>query len=171
MEKGNHLLTGATFLAAAGAIAYTQAPHELNQYLPEITDKAVFCISFLATTPLPDIDQKIRYLEHRTLTHCLLFLVPFIYLGTLYTPLLGMAFGVFHHLLIDNLSNQGVPWLWPLQKFIRYPDGKKVVNGHHLRLYRSKSPAETMWAIIISLFNIAVCAMFLLDHFKLIDVL
>ena len=168
MEKGNHFLTAATCLAAAGAIAYTNFPNELNEYLPTLVDKVAFCGTYLATTALPDIDQGIRLIKHRTFTHSFLFLIILFIPGLLRYSLLGPFFASFHHILMDSFSAQGVAWFWPFQGYLRYDNGKSIKRGYHIKLYHSRSTAESIVAILFSLLNIAIAATVLLYYFRLI---
>ena len=167
MEKGNHFLTGITFLAAAGAVAYTSYQPELNQYLPTIADKAVFAASFVVSTSLPDIDQKIKGIPHRTITHSVWFLIPLILLGLAYNPLFGIFLAALHHIIIDSFSSQGVALLYPFQGYLKYDNGKSVKRGYHIKLYKNREASEYICAILISMVNSAIALMFLLDYFNL----
>lgn len=161
MEKGNHITTATTCLVAAGAIIYSQSPEIISQNLPTVTDKVIFCASFLVGTTLPDIDQKIKYIKHRTFTHSFLFLIMLLLPGIFYRPLLGLFFASFHHILIDSFSAQGVAFFWPFQGYIRYDNGKSIKSGYHIKLYKAKSTAESILAVIICLFNLAIAVSFL----------
>lgn len=161
MEKGNHFTTASTSLLAAGAIFATKAPSFLQENLPTTIDKVLFCATYLASTALPDVDQKIRGLKHRTLTHSVWFLGLLFLPGLLYKPLLGPFFASLHHILIDYFSAQGIALFWPLEGYLRQRDGRAIKKGYHPKLYRSRQASESIVATIICLMNVGITALFL----------
>lgn len=161
MLKRNHFLTGATFLLAASAVTYATAPEIIDKFAPETSQKILFCASFLATTSLPDIDKKMGFIQHRTLTHSLLFLA-ILFMAFINLPYLnGITLACFHHILIDSISDQGVPWLWPFSRTITYSSGASVVAGHFLKLYRTGEISEFIFAILIVILNLLISGYFI----------
>ena len=109
------------------------------------------------TARLPDIDQRIPFLEHRgPVTHspwaaglftlCAIIALAFTPLGpALAVPLgLGLGAGVLTHQLADALTLSGVPLLWPL----RTDDLHLLPSG--LRI-RTDGSMETIFGAMLAL--------------------
>ncbi len=68
--------------------------------------------------PYLSIPLKLLGIKHRTITHSIwfvfIFLLPGILLKNIF--LIGMAFGVFMHLIGDMLTKGGVPLFYPYNK-------------------------------------------------------
>ena len=118
---------------------------------------------------LPDIDSEKstlgRYfylpVRHRTLTHSVLFLLPFIIGGVFWTPFLWLAFGMFTHLFCDSLSKAGVCWFWPVSKYRRYGSGAFVKREHWLKLYESGHWSEF---VVLGLGYLIAAVLFSIAH-------
>lgn len=112
---------------------------------------------------LPDIDNpnslagQYFYLPvgHRTITHTLYAVMPFLILGLFLKPLLFLAAGYFLHLLADSASRCGVAWLHPYTGYHIYPSGAKFKKGFHLVLYGGKKSAWAFCCIFAVLCLIA----------------
>ena len=90
---------------------------------------------------LPDVDLHVKR-RHRTFTHTLWFIalmgflwwkvhtnstIPF---HSVVNPVLfGNLIGTAFHCIEDAYSKMGIAWLWPLQQYITYPNGAKVLKG------------------------------------------
>jgi Predicted membrane-bound metal-dependent hydrolase (DUF457). len=115
-----------------------------------------FCV-FLVGTCIPDIDQKIDFIEHRTITHTMWFVLLFALLSILLPFTMWFALGIFIHLFLDNLSRCGIAFFYPFTKYRHYgKDAKVVKRTHILKLYTTGKPSEGI-----------VCAVFTADLFFL----
>lgn len=147
---------------AIGAAALGAAPagisHEFFGWSAgQIPQIAAGCLFYSLGLLLPDCDQPGSTLgkyvhipvEHRTWTHTLWFMLPFIGLGFLFWPFWALAAGMAVHLFCDSLSKCGVCWLYPISKYKHFGGkGAKIKKGHFVSLY-SSGKGET---IVCSLF-------------------
>ena len=121
---------------------------------------------FFIGSVLPDIDSEKsafgKYarlpVKHRTFTHSVFFITPFLILGIfLWRPLLWLSFGMISHLFCDSFSKAGVCWFWPLSGYKNYDSGAFVKKGYHLKLYGTGEWSEYLWvavSVVIALFLI-----------------
>jgi membrane-bound metal-dependent hydrolase YbcI (DUF457 family) len=161
MQGVNHKRIGAGVAIVAG--------HASG--LPIVPALAVGVISY-AASPLPDIDQKLPLIKHRTITHwistCLLFAafwalmtdwflvtnidaVPYIgvYLAE-WLPMiigLGLAIGCVAHTLADSLTIMGSPLAGPLSRknFHLLPAGLRVRVGN---MYKDSASESAMMVFL-----------------------
>lgn len=164
MLKQNHI---AVTQCAATALALGGAVH-LSETLP-------FLVGSYFGSDLPDVDhpqnhlhQTLRRLhlisdnlEHRTWTHTIYPIIPmvliWIFCGfgknvNLY-PIanfaLGLAFGYFMHLLIDDFSIQGVLWLYPFQQWTISKNGHPYKKRKRkMKLYHTGGQFEFYFGLI-----------------------
>jgi len=90
-------------------------------------------IGALVGSLLPDIDEPNSYMgrqfifiseplkllgiKHRTWSHSIFFIIPFIVLGLIINPIFYfIGYGIFMHILEDMITNSGVPLFYPLIK-------------------------------------------------------
>lgn len=103
------------------------------------------CVMFVAASVLPDADSPntlaSKWLrlpgEHRTWTHAIWVPALLLWAGTVLWPLTWFGGGWLCHVLCDSLSRAGVCWLWPLQRYVRYPNGAFVADGHRYKFYKT----------------------------------
>lgn len=108
---------------------------------PLIVTYLLVTAGVLVGSILPDIDVKSKRF-HRTITHTLWFIAlmgflwwkvhtnPTVPFHSILNPVLfGNMLGTAFHCIGDAYSKMGVAWLWPLQQYITYPNGAKVLKG------------------------------------------
>ena len=108
-------MRGTTHLAAGLAV---------GALIPDLTLPVAAGIAFGSLLPDIDTQKSImgrnvfiipRVIKHRTLTHCLLVAVLFLYV---YWPI---ALGMMTHIILDMCNPDGVPLLYPAKKKFHIP--------------------------------------------------
>lgn len=172
MNGRNHLVAGGAYAMAglsvgAAAISASVPAQEAvltwaPGHIPHIALGAAF---YFLGVLLPDCDQKGstigRYLhlpfEHRTWTHTVWFMLPFILLGLFFAPFYFIAIGIAVHLLCDSTSKCGICWFYPISKYKHFGSGgAKIKSGHFWCLYQSKA-GEVMNCAALWLFLTLPC--------------
>jgi inner membrane protein len=114
----------------------------------------------LALTPLPDYDQRVPFVEHRGVTHTLLFAgvvgggtggATGALTGAPALTALGFALGtlaVLAHLLADVLTPAGVRPLWPLSS-----------RSYSLSLTTAANPVANYLLLALGVFATAAAAL------------
>lgn len=99
---------------------------------------------------------------HRTWTHSVWPVIGLSVLAYFVPICFWLVFGYFGHLLMDSVSNMGICWLYPFQRYWSAPNGARVANGHKLKLYRANTPAEGVVVCVVCLigFLALMCAHF-----------
>ena len=128
---------------------------EIEGALPlSLLSLVLLCLGLL----LPDIDLqtstlgKFLYLpiEHRTWTHSVWFLFPFILGGIFLKPVMWIAIGIFLHLLCDSFSRCGVCWFYPISHYKYFGGEGKIKNRHFLYLYSGDVTGWIVTGIIVA---------------------
>lgn len=131
-----------------------------NKKIPLIIFVLISLLFYYLGTLLPDIDSENstlgRYIhipiEHRTYTHTLWVVIPFVIVGVLwFRPLMWLAFGYIMHLFFDSFSQCGVCWLYPITRYVSYGSGAKCKQHHFIKLYRTGSASETVVTVLNAL--------------------
>lgn len=185
MVGKNHLIAATSSLITAGSIfAYCDShisnekiANVVSSVIPKIKDYLfdipklpivliviLSLLFFYVGTLMPDIDNENSMIgrfihipvEHRTITHTLWVVIPFVIAGIWFRPLLWFAFGYFVHLFWDSFSACGVCWLYPITKYVSYGSGAKVKKHHFLKLYWAGKLSETIFTVIVVLLTIGV---------------
>jgi len=105
MKGTTHIAAGVLTALAAYKIGLSHQPFEL------ITG------AFIAST-LPDIDQKVKMLGHRRMTHGIIWPL-LLYIASVYFKkeiILGTVIGWLSHIVIDSFNSKGCELFWPLSK-------------------------------------------------------
>lgn len=162
MTRRSHLISGCA-AGAAGMSAYLSHCAETGAWtgVPDRKSIAVAAIAgalYVAGLTLPDIDQNKtvrKAIGHRTWTHSVWPVLAILWLAkALFLPLVGLAAGMYVHILMDAFSVCGVAWLYPFTGYRKYPGGAAVKKGTHVfRLYRVGDRSEQRMLIG----TVAVC--------------
>ena len=116
MTKRNHALSG--ILLAEGSLALISPSLLTFQGLSYALQNGVKAVLFIVSGSIigavfPDIDLRIPFLRHRTLTHWFIPYLIGLIVAYLYNCYLALFFciGALIHILLDSLSLMGVP-IW-----------------------------------------------------------
>lgn len=85
--------------------------------IPVIHNHPMSAIGLIGST-LPDIDYKIG-IEHRTITHSLIFMIFTTLLISYINSYIGLVFGISiaSHLVLDSFTKTGIPLFYPSKKY------------------------------------------------------
>lgn len=149
--EGPRLTVYATGHYGAALLVYAPVAFLLLQVAPVLA--LVGGVGVLAISTLPDVDHRLAFVQHRTVTHTVPFLLAVSaalagvgwWLAGTGTGLPGgrgaaAAFGfgvgllgVGSHLLVDAITPMGIPLLWPLsgERFTLdvTPSNDRLANG------------------------------------------
>ena len=110
-------------------------------------------ILYLIGGIMPDIDTKHSMAsklmfgavfpgEHRTWTHSIWAIAVLAAVSYTLPVCVFFLAGYLLHIILDSVSNGGVCFFYPIQKYRKYGKGAKVKIGHKWRLYSSGGPGE-----------------------------
>lgn len=130
-------MTGKTHLSFGIAAALTLTTDPLNG------------VMMIAGAMLPDIDSRQsllgqvfpfvpKMIKHRTITHCLIFAA----LCYLLNPFL--CYGILMHIILDMMTKQGCPLLYPIKYNVRLP---------FARFVKTSGKFEGLLFFLITLYN------------------
>jgi hypothetical protein len=116
---------------------------------------------------LPDIDSeksvlgRFLYLpvQHRTWTHSIWFVIPFILLGFVHPVFRFLWIGVLSHILADEFSRGGVCFMYPVHTYKRYGSGAFIARGHKIKLYHTGERSETVCVVVCVLCALVLCGL------------
>ena len=157
-------------------LSYLAAPAEALRFwlystlTPDAVSVMLALFLFLVGCLLPDIDtgtsilgRKVRLpVEHRTWTHALwgpaaLFAIAWFF----WVPAAWVGLGWLNHLFFDNLSVQGVCWLYPVPGYVEFDSGAKIKRGHWLKLYKTAQASEYVVVAVVCLCALGLGAWYL----------
>ena len=143
MRGRTHILSSVAALGATQLLSDKVTPHGITALIepssqPLMVTYGLMTLGVVIGSTLPDIDVKSERF-HRTITHTLwlmgflwwkVYTNPTIPFHSVLNPVLfGNMLGTAFHCIEDAYSKMGVAWLWPLQQYITYPNGAKVLKG------------------------------------------
>ena len=179
MTSPQHIVAGASLATFTGALYYNitnnctnlsviTTARNIRFFLVPVQQDLItlFLLFFVLGTLLPDCDTKRSWIgrffylpvRHRTLTHTIWFNLIFSFMGMIWQPLMGIALGVFTHLLCDSFSRQGICWLYPLDRYKYFGHGRKVKDSHFFFLYNSVLAGWLVCGIMVLLTVVYITA-------------
>lgn len=184
MIARDHIITGtasAVFLCSAVyTVAYnvdlgliSKACSAAISYLSEVSSLYKLCAVplYIFGLILPDCDMRASVVgrffhipvKHRTWTHSVWFVLPWLVLSYWFPPLVALAFGICLHDWWDGLSNGGVCFFYPITKYRDMPNGAHY-KPNHRGFYATGSGDETFLTVAASLFAVLAVAYAVLFH-------
>ena len=173
MIARNHIITGADSVVCLGAAVYTFAYNvdlgifsaacgQLIESLAGINSLYKLCAIplYIFGLLLPDCDRKTSVIgrffylpvKHRTWTHSVWFVLPWVIAGAWFMPLWSTAFAIMVHDFWDSLSNGGVCFFYPFTKYRDLPNGAHFKPGHK-GFYATDTADETFMTVIACFFT------------------
>ena len=162
MQGKNHVKANTAILLASLSFS-SSIPFITERMIPPdpgIVSSVVYPLvgysCFVLGSLLPDIDHKYSTLgkyfylpvRHRTWTHSIWFVLPFLWLGTKNRFMFWMALGIILHILLDSFSASGVSFFYPFTSMRTYRRAK-AYRGHGLTLYSVGDPAEDIFMLLV----------------------
>lgn len=120
-----------------------------------LTTGSIICILGVLGSMAPDVDQKIKGMKHRGVSHTLLALFITSSIIVYFNKEVGEVWFLCYlsHLILDSITIMGVPLLWPLSK-----------KYYGLKLIKTGGTTEKLFPLIMTVLTV----LFVLRYFSII---